>query len=181
MNKVLIVILILLSSNLVPRAHAYDWDKCRRFLSKQSKSAGLFGGFATTTTFPIQFSSSWGACSAIGKPEEDRKAFYNDNFERLKINFSENRGEYMKAFVSFYKCSNTGEEAFVKRIRNNFKDIFGKIYNKDVLDLMYPGNRDKNREEWREDWDVTPEASFKKLQDLIGKDDVVVGECKSVR
>jgi hypothetical protein len=70
----------------------------------------LNGGFATTTTFPVQYTSSWGACSAIGKLEEDRKAFYNDNFEMLRINFSENRGEYLKAFVSFYQCSKVGEE-----------------------------------------------------------------------
>lgn len=180
MTKV-ITILILLSSHFLSSAYAYDWDKCRRSLMKQGRDAGLYGGVATVTIFPSQFISSWGACSAVGKPENDRKAFYNDNFESLKINFSENRGEYLKAFVSFYKCSIDGEDNFVKLIRNNYKAVFGKIYNKNDLDLMYPDNRNRNRENWREDWDVTPKASFENLQALVEKNEFLIKQCQIIK
>jgi hypothetical protein len=72
-------------------------------------------------------------------------------------------------------------EVLIKRVRDNYKAIFGKIYNLSDLDLIYPGNRSATHKNWREDWDVTPEASFKKLQYIIGKDEIVIRECKSLR
>lgn len=180
MRKKIIFISILSFICTLLNAHAYDWEKCRRSLAKKGKEAEMYGGLYTTTVFPVQFSSSWGACSAFGKPEVDRKAFFNDNFDSLRVNFSENRGEYMHALISFYQCSNVGEEEFIKLVRSNYQNIFGKIYNKETIDLLYPDRRSKARENWQESWDVTPEESFNRLQEITRKDINLNKECKKM-
>lgn len=175
MNKKIRAITILLVIFFVSNVKAYDWDKCRKSLAKLGKDSGMYGGIATTTVFPSQFSSSWGACSALGKPEEDKKAFFNDNFDMLRINFSENNGEYLKAFISFYKCSSYGEEIFTKLVRNNYGIIFGKSQSLKIQETIHPENRDRG------EIPVSPEHSFNKLQDLLEKEDVVMRECKNIK
>lgn len=159
---------------------AYDWDKCRREMEQRTKFGGPYGGLATTSIMPTQYLSSWGGCSLIGKPEEDRKAFFNDNYTMLKKNFSENNGEYMYAFVSFFGCSKDGEDEFIKLIRNNYQKVFGKIYNRFDLDLNYPDNRRKINDQWNESWDVNPEQSFERIKTLITANESISKKCTNL-
>lgn len=169
--------MIFISTYFISSSEAYDWDKCRRHLAKVSKNAGMYGGIVTTTIYPSQFTSSWGACSALGKPEEDREVFFNDNFEGLKINFAQGNGELMKVFMSFYKCSIYGEEEFIKIVRNNYKMIFGTAKSLSFHEIVHPEDRSKNPE----DWNISAEDSFTRLFSIIEKDDVVIRECKILK
>jgi hypothetical protein len=173
-NVKFIIKTLLLFVYFISSAQAYDWDKCRRSLEKQKKAAGLNGGFATTTTFPVQYTSSWGACSAIGKPEDDRKAFFNDNFIMLVTDFSRGNGEYMKAFMGFYKCSDNGEEEFIKTVRSNYEVIFGKLHYLSIREIIHPEVRKK------EDRLKTPESAFNNIQSTLKMNDITTRECRSM-
>lgn len=175
MNKKIRAITILLVIFFVPNVKAYDWDKCRKSLAKLGKDSGMYGGIATTTVFPSQFSSSWGACSALGKPEENRMAFFNDNFDMLKVDFARGDGEYVTTYISFYQCSDTGKKDFIKLVRSNYKHIFGTIRTLSFHEMVHPEDRSKNPN----DWAITPKDSFTRLQDIIEKDEVVNQECKN--
>lgn len=112
--------------------------------------------------FPTQLLSSWGACSATGKPEENKEVFFNDNFEMLKKNFASGNGEYLKTFMSFFQCSEQGESEFVKIVRMNYDAIF--IHPQDSSNL-----------------NLNPaESSFSSLQIKIQSDKIIINECKKL-
>lgn len=180
MTKIKFIIGLFLFVNIFTICHSYDWDKCRREMQKEMRTGGPYGGLATTTTFPTQYISSWGGCSVTGKPEEDRKVFFNDNYDMLRRNFSENQGEYMYAFISYYKCSKDGETEFINTVRSNYQLIFGKIYKRTIADFIYPNNRSKTIENWDKSWDVTPKESFERLEGLILNNQSVGNECHKI-
>lgn len=173
MYKKLQIILLLFLACFANIAHPYDWDKCKRSMLKTREAYLL----ALTTISPIQYTSSWGACSAMGKPEDDRKAFFNDNFSMLKINFARGSGEYVTTFINFYKCSNVGSVGFLKIVRNNFKNVFGTAHTPSFHEMVHPEDRSKNPE----DWPIDPEESFLRLQNTIEKDEILIKECKILK
>ncbi|MFA6236459.1 MAG: DUF3015 family protein [Bacteriovorax sp.] len=172
--KKLIMTLMFLSPFMASNTYAYDWDKCRRSLNKQSKNAGLYGGVLTTTIFPSQFSSSWGACSALGKPEVDKKAFFNDNFEMLKQDIAKGNGEYLDAFLVFYNCSILGREEFIKSSRNNYKNIFGTNRRLTLSETIHPETRSS------EERYVRPEESYNRLNKILEVSQTIISECKKI-
>lgn len=139
---------------------AYDWDKCRRAWVSQPNSNPFF----LATISPIQFSSSWGACSSLEGPETSRKAFFNDNYYLVKRDFALNRGEFKDAFLSFFNCTPQGSELLTTKIRENFETIFDPTKNNKIKKLS----------------EESIEEVYNRLILIVESDANVVSQCSSI-
>lgn len=154
-NYALLFFTVLFSFDL----KAYDWDKCRRAWMHTP----VYGLVAISTMSPVQYISSWGACSATGLPESSKEAFFNDNYNFVRRDFALNYGEFRDAFLDLFACNNEGRNFLNSQIRKNFEIIFANNTGRKFID------------------DEGVEQNFYKLMDVINKEPFIYINCKSMK
>lgn len=142
MKKILFVLLLTITN-----AHAFNWDKCDRFLGKAS---GLYGGVASTSSFI----TSTGDCSMIGMASHDKKVFIAHNLDHLQSDSARGDGEYLSAYATLSGCNEIGYE----RLKNALQANFSEIYGQDVVDH-------------------SPKKAYERIEKLILSDSVLKNSC----
>lgn len=144
----------------IQEAGAYDWDKCRRAWLSQPGSS-----FAISTMSPVQFSSSWGACSALGEPEHSKEAFFNDNYYLVKRDFALSHGEFKDVFIAFFNCNSDGEVFLTKKVRENFEQIFERNFSNRAQKLT----------------DESIEQAYNRFISFLVSDEKILKNCSSIK
>jgi hypothetical protein len=92
--------LLFLMVSMSHKTNSFDWSKCRQLLNKDQSMTG--GGASLSSS---GFSSSIGACSALGSNlEEERKLFYTFNYNYIKSDIAKGGGENLISFLVLSDC-----------------------------------------------------------------------------
>lgn len=124
-SKKLIVFFILLFSF---NANAFDWKKCKEILFAGGNGVGIL--LSTTS-----FASSTTECSAFGSIENQKKIFIVYNFEMFKSDSARGGGEYVTAYAELNGCRKGQEHFFSRKLKSNFREIFGDDKVKDSKEV----------------------------------------------
>lgn len=114
---------VLIGSVLFVSAHAaaFDWRRCQttEVVSRDSASGLTLDGSSSM----MQFTSSWGGCSAIGMREE-RTKFIAENSERVVTDSARGAGEYVEIVAALSGCDLKSRMAFAQAVQSNFELIY---------------------------------------------------------
>lgn len=108
---------------MIPMANAFVWDECRRSFSNikgkgfNTKAVYRFFDYSTSSG---QYSSSRGECSATNKIDHAKK-FFEENYDQLKNDIAKGNGEYLKTFLTYFKCASSQEARYA--LKENYSDI----------------------------------------------------------
>ena len=82
------------------------------------------------------FLSSTGECSMLGQSAHDKKVFLAQNFEELKTDSARGGGEYLLAYASLSRCSQSASTQLPKSFQKNFKMIYGERISKEPKEVF---------------------------------------------
>lgn len=127
---------------ITTQAYAYDWESCRENvfrpiqggISTGSSQAGLLTVSTGAPTSSIQFSSSFGGCSALREKNRDLNAFWRSNFELIRKDISIGRGEYLDSLIELLTCKKIKSSELSRILRDNFIEIYGEALDRNAED-----------------------------------------------
>jgi hypothetical protein len=133
---------------------AYNGRECDKAIGRRVKGVQEeFGGYKSISstsslgTSSLQFSSSWGPCSAIKENEGER--YFRLNYDKLKVDIAKGGGEYLDAFFEGGNCSVNSKPPFPKPISSsldeNFKIKIYKSFQKEYEFIFSKANGAMNR------------------------------------
>ncbi len=103
------------------QVRAFNWRQCQLDDSVSSESSGGLTVRGSSST--LQFTSSTGACSAIGMREQ-RALFVMENFDNVLKDSSRGSGEYIAVIGKLSGCSGGAITTLSGAIKGNFQEIF---------------------------------------------------------
>lgn len=127
MKKILLSIVAV----LIPlHAYSFNWSKCRRNTFDRPDTG------ARTFLSTSQFTSSTGACAAIGIKESVRKEYYAVNFDQIKADAAKGDGEYITTLLSISQCTNRDGHRLKIYLKYYFEDYFNLNAKKSYQQLI---------------------------------------------
>lgn len=97
---------------------AFNGRKCDTLIGRK-------GGFYYLPLSTAQFTSSTGACSAIGKTkEEERQLFYAVNWEFIQNDVAKGNGENLDALIKLSGCKRNSNSNLQRKLKDRYQYIF---------------------------------------------------------